>query len=372
MSDVTFDQHSLIEERPKAERKVDVDSILTIDDITNVADHIVSTRRASPLKKIQPDPIPKLKTKPKNQTRTKSDQRPLNVVKRSDKDKVKEGRKIKESSTNAADEIEFQVPTDLSIDKHHCSIDSVDIPFIDTKTTLPSIQLFEFQQPPQSTSTPFNTTLLEAQQDKPISESTSPLASHPIGYSTPVFHFTPFDDFMDESLTAINEGSSSLSGLVSNESPLANKHHVDAYKEDIHSIAERIKTSMSIKSSSPYQARDLSIGDASVSFHDKDMKTPIHSSSSIEFHLPSKSIMRNSSSSSSDKVKKRVRIDESTLFNTFKPVKSLKKKRRAHDDPLVRSSKKVKLLHKVDSNTSYSDLLALCGDEKDPIDLILR
>lgn len=355
-------------ERPR-ERKIDVDDILTIDDITNVADHIVATRKASPLKKIQPDPIPRLKKKPKKETVTKNKQKAPKEVKKSNKI----NGTIAKNKIEVMEGDEKGIATDFTNNRNHDTIDSADIPFIDTKTTLPSLQLIDFLQPPQSTSTPFNTTLLEAQRDRPISRSTPTLVSHPIGYSTPLFHFTPFDDFPDDSISAINEDSSSLSGLVSNESPLASKNQMDPYKEDMNSIAERIKTSMSIKSSSPYQARDLSIGDASVSLHDKDMKTPNHSSSSTESHFPSKSIMRNASSSSTDKCKKKVRIDESTLFKTLKPLKILKKKRPAHDDPSSsRSSKKVKLLHKVDSNTSYTDLLALCGDEKDPIDLILR
>lgn len=388
MSDTTFDQQNGNQDKVvNGEKGLErVDDILTIGDITNVADHIVSTRKNSPIKKIQPNPRPKpTKSKPSKARRSKTNAKgsgkvtnPIVKQKPVRKPTAFDGFKpILDAPKGKGSEAILP----LKIEKQHTSLDPGDLPFIDSKSTIPSIQLSEFQQPPKSASTPFNNSLIESYNDNPISRST-PLDQRPLGYSTPLFHFTPQDVSPDNTGSGLQECSSSLSRLLSNESPLASKNQFDSLRDDIHKITDRIKNNVSLKNTSSdseyYPRGDISIKDVSydLSEADDNMKTPSGSSGSSETQIPSKSILKipGSSSSFSDRPKKSVKINETAYVNPI-PLKNLhrrKKKRRATDDLALRSSKKVKLLHKVDSNTSYSDLLALCGEEKDPIDLILH
>jgi len=349
----------------------------------------VSTRRNSPIKRIhQPDSKPLRKRKvQKPPLVSKSTRSKVNSGKVSTKnptDFQKKGLIRKPTAFDGFKPIDAETESEkkiIPLKSNHTSIESGELPFIETKSSLASIQLSEFQQPPRSTSTPFNNTLLEIHKERPISRST-PLGLRPLGYSTPLFHFTPLEDLPNDTGTDYNY-SSSLPGLVNNESPLASKMRLDCLREEINTISNKIQNNISLNGSPTFNEdskNDLSMGDADASisghYDDGDMKLGPNSSSS-EHTIPSKSILKSketvSPSSSEERPKKRVKIDEVASFIIPKPLKMLKRtKRRAQDDISIRSNKKVKLLQRIDSTQNYDDLLALCGEGKDPIDLILH
>ncbi|CCH43959.1 hypothetical protein BN7_3514 [Wickerhamomyces ciferrii] len=440
LSDVTFNQQESTPKQRGSKVKTagrdgdeEIEDIFTLGDITNVADHVVTTRNQSPLKKVDEkdkkkieDPPYKVVKPQRSKSRSRSGSRSTSRGKKDKKlstksRKKKEKKKLEPRPTvfdtmpkaKAKSVLDTNVELEVTKDglndtlmeefeddahafeigpKSNSSLEIEDVPFILTKSSIPSLQLSEFYQPPQSTSTPFNNTFQGFGTLKPLTPRTStPLPVRPLGYSTPLFHFSPDDIDLDEnSLSDLSIYGGSISRIIGNDSPLSNKNTGDdGLFGNINSLSYKLKNSISLKESDKVyndvdmsdpprddMDEDESINDFNIS-EDKHMDSSHNSSNVTEAGtistLPNKSILK-PPNSSSDKPKKNVRIDESTLYTSLhddsKPQVTRFKRKAENDVGNSKSNKKEKNHNK--AQFKYDELLALCGKGKDPLDLISK
>jgi hypothetical protein len=221
-----------------------------------------------------------------------------------------------------------------------------------TQPSISSIHLSEFEQPPQSTSTPFNVHLIEKTLER------TPLNKRPSNYSEPFFRFNSND--LSSSIIDPDVSRTLFSPTV--DSPLYHKSsNVQAIKNDISCIADRMKESLSIQHLS--SQKDVSMNDASGFLLPEVSGMSIAELDSICTSTP-KGIMKTSGGNRKFKVPKKVRINESVELIT-----PLKRKRDISSSSSFSSSttKKSKQRH---LSPSYMLLLRLCSNDKDPLSLI--
>ncbi|KAH3666438.1 hypothetical protein WICMUC_005706 [Wickerhamomyces mucosus] len=245
-------------------------------------------------------------------------------------------------------------------------------------TSISSIHLSEFEQPPQSTSTPqenfgFSKTLSSSNLKTSQFDYNGSFPVRPKNYSSPVFKFEPVDH-IDDDLSMIDTNISILSPKILDsenefaESPLSRKlkfkPNLDTKREDISSIVDQLKinTASSNESGADVEMNDQTIG-------------------SRDYYLQESDSSKKSSISTSQDIRrnkiKRVKISENVVL-----IPELQRHRRkrpldfddSNDHAGVKSNKKVKKIIKNANipDREYFELLRLCGDEKDPLHLITK
>jgi hypothetical protein len=225
-----------------------------------------------------------------------------------------------------------------------------------TQPSISSIHLSEFEQPPQSTSTPFNVHMIEKTLER--TPGGTPLNKRPSSYSEPLFRFNS----NDLSSSFIDSDVSRTLFPPTVDSPLYHKSsNVQAIKDDISCIVDRMKESLSIRQLS--SQNDVSMNDTSGFSLREVSGISIAELNSICTSTP-KSIMKTSGGNRKLKIPKKVRINESVELIT-----PLKRKRNISSSSSLSSSttKKSKQRH---HSPSYMLLLRLCSNDKDPLSLI--
>jgi hypothetical protein len=249
----------------------------------------------------------------------------------------------------------MNIKHDLTDMKHHDTWES-------------SIHLSEFEQPPRSTSTP-NKGILESSIQKPTNLFSTPLRETPFnkrppGYSTPLFKFDTksFDrDIHDTQEPIFHDSNESVFG-----SPLAHKSKQDMLKDEVNQITNKMKDSLNIKNNSTIDTNISYLNEADLSL----LKSPdISNFPMVDVQsITPKPILKKDTGKAK---KKSVRIDDS-----IKLIQDGRKKRPQSTNSITpdtpRNKRKKRVTHKVNPNTEYDNFRKICGDERDPLDIILH
>lgn len=237
----------------------------------------------------------------------------------------------------------------------------------ESQITTSPIHLSEFEQPPQSTSTPVDELLHCKGANIPsVTRITTPFDKRPLAYSEPMFRFDLNDissSFIDSDHSVLSSG---MYPLDATDSPLHYKSmKQQSIQTDISGMINNMKESLSIHHD--YQAEEArsdtdpmiidqsqlpiaNLGDISVvQLNTTATSTP-------------RSIMKTSGSNRSRSTgRKKVCIDESVQLITPLPRR---KRPRCSSPPISKS------LAKKSKSLSYHLMFELCMNDKDPLNIL--